>query len=171
MKVHDTLKPAETLYESRFFEALHRADTTGRVVGKIRRQVRVRCNGECRRNVLSGTPWHDVGKLWIVDFYLWPHIVVEIDGHDINHERDSCLAARGLLVMHLSNDSIREMDWAVMAADEVLQKRRFMVDLKSYVSKFAADGCSRPELSDMGFLIQFLLPTNYYPRMSLMMKF
>lgn len=141
------LKTAETLYESRFFEALHRADIgppgkSGLIAKRVKRQVLVRCKGLCHRHYK--TPPHGPNKFWVVDFYIWPHLVVEIDGHEIKEDRDVCLKSRGLYVVHIKNEDVREIDDAVLWAGDMLARQHELTRLKRAVNVL----CDREAILD-----------------------
>lgn len=124
MKHADSLKPTETLYESRLFEALHRVNP--RLIRHIRRQQRIRCKG------CPPSSKHRIGKLWIADFYIWPRVIIEVDGHDPTWERDECFHSRGLYVVHIRNSDLYEIEQAEMIArniSAVLESVRLIRDL------------------------------------------
>ena len=148
MKHADNLTPTETLYESRLFEALERADPEKRYIRKLRRQVRVRCKDGCD-NKWRGGRSHRPGKLWIVDFYIWPHLVVEIDGHDIDHDRDACLHKRGLFVYHVQNSLLYQMESALAQANDVVAVQHEIDELKQIVNRCPADPATRDWLVDV----------------------
>ena len=132
MKHADTLNPTETLYESRFFEAFHQVQEDGFLTGaKLLRQVRIRCKG-CffsDSEYMKPTP-HRRGKLWIVDFYIWPKMIVEVDGHDVRGDRNECLQSRGLVVHHIQNRNLYEMEEAVGEVHIMESKWRAVRDLR-----------------------------------------
>jgi len=154
MKHADTLNPAETLYESRFFEAMHRIwdDSVGFPL-RMKRQVRVRCKSRDCPAFHFNEHGHQPGKLWIVDFLIWPCVVVELDGHEVRGDRDECLVSRGLLPVHLKNQDVRDMGDAMRLAYGV---RQVITDMY-VVKKILLEGrFSRSQRRDMGRIIWVL---------------
>lgn len=130
MKHADTLTPTETMYESRFYEAFHRVQENGYFgSAKLFRQVRIRCRG-CFFSDCSKPNPHTRGKLWIVDFYIWPKMIVEIDGHDVRGDREACFHDRGLIVHHVQNRDLYEMQDAITEVHMMESKWRAVRDLR-----------------------------------------
>ena len=129
------LTPTETLYESRLFEVIHR--TIPRA--KIWRQLQIRCKG-------CGSEKHRKGKLWIVDFYIWPKTVIEVDGHLVNLDRDNCLRFRGLKIMHVQNRFLYHMGTALgygKPISQLLRTQRLKRMIQSQINEYVSDvgGC------------------------------
>lgn len=99
-----SFRPEETTFESRLFEALHREG-----VHVTRRQLKIKCKSEhCRKD-----GEHQQWAAWYVDFYIWPYIVIEVDGHPVRQDRDTCLSLRGLHVIHINNGQLMSMEEAI----------------------------------------------------------
>ncbi len=155
MKHADTLKPAETLYESRFFEAVHRAweEPPTWFPLRMKRQVRVRCKSRDCPAFHFPKNGHQPGKLWIVDFLIWPSIVVELDGHEIRDDRDECLAARGLVVLHFRNEQVREMDDALSAASIVRETAKDLYMVKGLLERNKFPRSARNEIAVIAHIL------------------